>query len=105
MILEEYLKMLFFLHLRRKYQEIFYFNKRGECDFVIMNKNQVAECIQVCWQVDDMNMKREINGLISALNFFGLSEGVIVTHDQTDFFEIEGISIKLIPSWEYMGSG
>ncbi len=33
-----------------------------------------------------MNMKREIDGLISALDFFGLNEGVIVTHDQTDFF-------------------
>lgn len=94
-----------FLHLRRKNQEIFYFNKRGECDFVIMNKNKADKCIQVCWQVDDMNMKREIDGLMGALDFFGLKEGVIVTHDQTDFFEIEGISIKLIPSWKYMMSG
>ncbi len=94
-----------FLHLRRKYQEIFYFNKRGECDFVVINKDKAVECIQVCWQVDDMNMKREIDGLINALNFFGLKKGVIVTHDQTDFFEIEGISIQLIPSWEYLGSG
>jgi uncharacterized protein len=91
-----------FLHLRRKHQEIFFFNKQGECDFVVMNKGKAIKCVQVCWQVDDMNMKREIQGLKSALGFFGLKHGVIVTHNQTDLFEIEDISIKLIPARKYM---
>lgn len=91
-----------FLHLRRKHQEIFYYNKQGECDFVVMNKGRAIKCVQVCWQVDDMNMKREIQGLKSALDFFGLKDGVIVTYNQTDLFEIEGISIKLTPAWKYM---
>jgi hypothetical protein len=50
----------------------------------------------------DMNMKREIHGLKSALDFFGLKEGVILTYNQTDLFEIEGVSIKLTPVWKYM---
>ena len=91
-----------FLHLRRKHQEIFYYNKQGECDFVVMNKGRAIKCVQVCWQVDDMNMKREIQGLKSALDFFGLKDGVIVTHNQTDLFEIESVSVKLIPAWKYM---
>ena len=91
-----------FLHLRRKHQEIFYFNKQGECDFVLLNKGKVIQCIQVCWQVDDMNMKREVFGLKSALDFFGLKEGVIVTHSQTDLFDIEGTTVKLIPACKYM---
>jgi hypothetical protein len=91
-----------FLHLRRKHQEIFYFNKQGECDFVLLNKGIVIQCIQVCWQVDDMNMKREVFGLKSALDFFGLKEGVIVTHSQTDLFDIEGTTVKLIPAFKYM---
>ncbi len=91
-----------FLYLRRKHQEIFYFNKSGECDFVVTNKGRAIKCVQVCWHVDDMNMKREIHGLKSALDFFGLKEGVIVTYNQTDIFEIEGISIKLTPAWKYM---
>jgi predicted AAA+ superfamily ATPase len=91
-----------FLHLRRKHQEIFYFNKQGECDFVLLNKGIVIQCIQVCWQVDDMNMKREVFGLKSALDFFGLKEGVIVTHSQTDLFDIEGTTVKLLPAFKYM---
>lgn len=96
------LEIAVFLHLRRKHKEIFYFNKQGECDFVVMDKGKVSKCIQACWQVDEMNMKREIDGLISAINFFALKEGVIVTHDQTDLFEVEGISIVLMPAWKYM---
>lgn len=91
-----------FLHLRRTHQEIFYFNKQGECDFVVMHKGKATKCVQVCWQVDDMNMNREIQGLKSALDFFGLKEGVIVTYNQTDLFNVEGISIKLMPAWKYM---
>ena len=69
---------------------------------ILANKGKVIKCIQVCWHVDDMNMKREIYGLKSALDFFGLKDGVLVTHEQTDLFEIEDISIKLVPAWRYM---
>ena len=91
-----------FLHLRRRHREIFFFNKQGECDFVVMEKGKAVACIQVCWQVDDMNMKREISGLKTALDYFGLQGGVIVTHDQSDLFEVDGVTIKVVPAREYM---
>lgn len=91
-----------FLHLRRRYQDIFFFNKQGECDFVVMEKGKAVACIQVCWQVDDMNMKREISGLKTALDYFGLQEGIIVTHDQSDIFEVDGTTIKVVPAREFM---
>lgn len=91
-----------FLHLRRKNQNIYFFNKQSECDFVVMDKGKAVECIQVCWQIDDMNMKREFLGLKGALDYFGLKEGVIVTHNQTDLFEEEGIIIKLVSAFKYM---
>jgi uncharacterized protein len=67
-----------------------------------MNKGSAIKCVQVCWEVDDMNMKREIHGLKSALDFFGLKDGVIVTHDQSDLFELDGTMIKVMPVWEYI---
>lgn len=91
-----------FLHLRRRYQDIFFFNKQGECDFVVMEKGKAVACIQVCWKVDDMNMKREISGLKTALDYFGLQEGIIVTHDQSDLFEVDGTTIKVVPAREFM---
>jgi len=91
-----------FLYLRRRYRDIFFFSKQGECDFVVMEKGKAVACIQVCWQVDDMNMKREISGLKTALDYFGLQEGIIVTHDQSDLFEVDGTTIKVVPAREFM---
>ena len=99
---ERQLENAVYLHLRRKHREIFYFNKKGECDFVVMNKGKADSCIQVCYRIDDLNMKRELYGLKSALDYFGMKEGVIVTHNQTDLFEDEGVSIKIIPAWKFM---
>jgi len=52
-----------------------------------------------------MNMERELQGLKSALDFFKMKEGVIVTHDQTDLFESDGTIIRLIPAWKYVLNG
>ena len=103
--MEKQIENAVYLHLRRKYKEIYYFNKNGECDFVVMKNGLPQHCIQVCYNLNDMNMERELQGLKSALDFFKMKEGVIVTHDQTDLFEIEGIVIKLIPAWEYFPEG
>jgi predicted AAA+ superfamily ATPase len=62
-------------------------------------------CIQVCYNLTDMNMDRELNGLKIALDYFKMKEGTIVTHNQTDLFEKDGTTIKLIPAWKYFLMG
>ena len=91
-----------YLHLRRKHKELFFFKRNGECDFIVMNKGKADRCVQVCYRIDDLNMKREMEGLKSALEYFGLNEGEIVTHDQSDLFEYNGRTITLIPAWKFM---
>lgn len=91
-----------YLHLRRKHKEIFCFKKNEECDFVVMNKGKADCCVQVCYRIDDLNIKREMEGLKSALDYFGLNEGVIITHNQSDLLEDKGVKIKLIPAWKFM---
>jgi len=39
-----------------------------------------------------------MNGLLAALKFFNLKEGVILTIDQTDLILIEGYKIKVAPA-------
>jgi len=96
------LENLIYLHLRRKSKELYYYKEKGECDFISFNKGKAQEAVQVCYQIDDNNFKREYNGLLEALKFFKLSEGTIVTLDQTDLFEEDGFVIKLIPAHEYL---
>ena len=92
------LENLVFLHLRTQYTEIFYFKDKGECDFVVRRKGTVEKAIQVCYQIDNENFDREYAGLTTAMNFFGLTEGTIVTLNQTDLFVREGKTVKLIPA-------
>jgi uncharacterized protein len=91
-----------FLHLRRKSNEIYYFKNEGECDFVVMDRGKYMQAIQVCYHIDDMNMQREMNGLLQTLKFFNSAEGTIVTHNQKDVFEKEGKIIRLVPAHEYL---
>ena len=92
------LENLIFLHLRRKYNHIFYYKDRGECDFVTMENNRVKEAIQVCLTVNDENFDREFNGLFEAMQNLGLKKGCIVTLNQSDTFEKEGMVVRMIPA-------
>lgn len=97
------LENLVFLHLRRKYQQIFYYKDRGECDFVVMEKNAVKEAIQVCLTINDENFDREYTGLLEAMKNLGLKESCIVTLNQSDLFETaDGMVIKMLPAHEFL---
>ncbi|WP_300601421.1 ATP-binding protein [Niabella sp.] len=73
-----------FLHLRRKYRELYYFSDQGECDFIALEKGRPKELIQVCYELGADNMDRELNGLTAALDFFKVKTGKIVTLHQRD---------------------
>ncbi len=95
------LENLIFLHLRRKYKHIFYYKDKGECDFIAMEKSAVKEAIQVCLTVNNENFDREYNGLLGAMQNLGLKEGCIVTLNQSDQFEINDMTIKMVPAYEF----
>lgn len=92
------LENLVFLHLRRKYKHIFYYKDRGECDFIAIEKSTVKEAIQVCLTITNENFDREYNGLLEAIQNLGLKQGTIVTLNQSDTFEKDGIIIRMIPA-------
>ncbi len=93
---------LIFLHLRRKYKQLFYYRDRGECDFIAIEKNSIKEAIQVCFTVNDENFEREYNGLLEAMLDLGLEEGTIVTLNQIDRFEKDGKVINMVPAHDYL---
>jgi predicted AAA+ superfamily ATPase len=91
-----------YLHLRRQFKELYYFKEKNECDFVAMEHGNVKQLVQVCYFVDNMNFKREYEGLKEAMNYFGVKTGVIVTFNQQDRFEENGLTIQLIPAHRYL---
>ena len=96
------LENLVFINLRRRFKEIFYFKKEHECDFVIKDKEKLIKAVQVCYNINDENMKRELDGLKEAMTEFKLKKGTIITYDQEDDFSHDGFEIKLIPAWKWL---
>jgi predicted AAA+ superfamily ATPase len=83
-------------------QEIYYFKGKKECDFVVRSKNQSIQLIQVCYDLTIDNKDREINGLLEAMDFFELKEGIIVTFDQQEEFLLNDKIIKVIPAHVFL---
>jgi uncharacterized protein len=92
-----------FLQLRRSGYEIWYFKGKKECDFIYRKNKADFFAIQVSWQVEQENEKREVEGLLEAMNYLNLTEGAIITFDQEDKLIKEGKTIRLIPGWKWMG--
>lgn len=93
---------LVFLHLRRNYQEIYYFSEKSECDFVVSERGTVRQVVQVCYDLNHDNMDRELKGLFEAIAHFGLKEGTLVAFNQTDEFERDGVKARVVPAHQYL---
>lgn len=92
-----------YLQLRRSGQEVWYFKGKKECDFICREKKNTFSAIPVSWEVGQQNEKREVEGLLEAMNLLNLTKGTIITFDQEDRFVKEGKTIRLIPGWKWMG--
>lgn len=96
------LETLVALELLKQEKQVTYQQNGSECDFVIMEKNQVIAAIQVTFTLNDGETKeREIKGLINACKKFNLKQGYILTHNQEDELEQDSIKISIIPTWKY----
>ena len=51
---------------------------------------------------DEKTRKREIEGLMEAMNAYGLAEGYILTMEEKEEFEIDGKQVHVLPTWEWM---
>lgn len=96
------LENLVYVELRRRKYTIHYHREKYECDFVLSLKNKVVRVIQVCYQLDDDNIAREINGIIEAASFHVLEEGLILTMDQEEEKRENGIKITILPVWKWL---
>jgi predicted AAA+ superfamily ATPase len=97
------LENLVFIELRRMAKEVYYHNQKHECDFVIKEKNIITEAIQVCWSLyDSITRKRELNGLLDAMEAYNLSSGIILTESEEEELIVESKKIHVIPVWKWL---
>lgn len=88
--------------------EIYYWRdyQQREVDFVVKKGLKAAGLIQVCWDVGDPETKkREVRGLVKAMEEFGLREGLVLTEDFEGEEEVDGGRIVYRPLWKWLLGG
>ncbi len=88
-----------YIHLRRSYKEIYFFqSKESECDFVVKWNEEIIGAVQVCWDLNLDNLQRGLKGLKVALEETKAPKGVLLTWNQEDLFD----GIAVMPVWKWM---
>lgn len=90
-----------YIQLRKRNLEVYYFKEKRECDFVVFQNAAFLYAIQVCTVLHDDNRQREIEGLLSALDFFKISKGYILTMNQTDTIQKENKTIEIVKAKDF----
>ncbi len=97
------LENIVFLHLKMQNQEVYFHKDKKECDFVVRKNNRIVQAIQVSVQLSEEEVKRrEVDGLVEAMNAYGLAEGVVLTENEQDSLQVGDLLIKVIPIWKWL---
>lgn len=96
-----------FLELYRRASStdrIYYYQDRGECDFVVQHGSEIQSLIQVCWSLTDNDTRRrEIAGLTDAYNTLQAGELLILTYDEEETIITDsGTRITVLPTWKWL---
>ena len=97
------LENMVFIELKRRGCDIFYHADKKECDFVVRDGTRIKDAYQVTIAMnDEKTRKREFDGLMDAMDAYGLTEGYILTMEEKGDVEIKGKLVHILPTWEWM---
>lgn len=94
--------------LRRTMPEaksVFYYKSAEgyEADFVVCRGNMVEQIYQVCYDLSNgKTRQRELRGLIAAANETKCRELYLITDFQRENLDVNGMTINVIPAYEWM---
>ena len=98
------LENVVFLFLRDKFHDIFYYSNKHECDFVVRKRHDEFMLVQVCHELNNDNIDRELDGLLEAMESLNTKEATIVTLNQKDSVSKKGTDIQVLPFFEFVES-
>ena len=102
---------LVFLELIKRFEDtntaeissIYYHYENYECDFIIKTGLEITQAIQVTKSLsNEETRKRELNGLKDAMKKHNLSQGLILTEDESEEFEYQGYKVTVKPIWRWL---
>lgn len=89
---------------RTPVDRIFYYQGKGECDFVVQSGVEISRLIQVTWDMgDEETRRREINGLVEAAEATGCDNHFIITSDSSEEIKLDnGMEIHVLSAWRWL---
>lgn len=99
------LENLVYIELKRRGKKLYYFKDKSECDFLIQEKNNIVQAIQVTQKIDQANEKREFEGLLNAFDRLDIKNGLVLTENQSKIQTINLHKITIKPIWQWLLEG
>ncbi|MBW2369074.1 MAG: ATP-binding protein, partial [Deltaproteobacteria bacterium] len=98
---------LVFLHLYRNWHRVHFYltrKKRQEVDFIAVDGRGKPEmAVQVCMDISNPEtFEREMNALTATAVYFKIKNNFIITNNQEQDFEKQGVQVKAIPAWKWL---
>lgn len=92
-----------YIALRRSTENIYYYQGNKECDFLVVDSDKIINAIQITRNMTTPDTKkREVAGLLEALEFSKLKQGLIITENDYELIEENGYSIQVLPLWYWL---
>ena len=96
------LENIIFNVFNQQFVDVFYVSNKNECDFVTLKNKKVTSVIQVTWELNETNRKRELEGLLEAMDYFHQHNGLLLTYDQEDEIIKDDKKIIIKPVWKWL---
>ncbi len=95
---------LVYMSLIKEKKEIYYHKENYECDFLIKEGMNIKYAVQVTLSLkDETTRKREIRGLLEAMDAYNLKEGLIITEKEAEVINLDEKKIVIKPIYEWLG--
>lgn len=99
------LENLVCIELSRRYGNIFYWKNHGECDFIISEGSSATKAFQVCYQLNENNLARELAGLKAVCDSMNITDCDVITYDQKKQIDHKGLNVTVVPAYEWFLEG
>ncbi len=95
------LENLVFIELKRRHgQDVYFYKDRYEIDFYISEQKLLY---QVSYSISDFDTrKRELKAINVAAIHFNIKKAVIITYDEEEQIESNGVQIQVLPVWKWL---
>jgi len=98
------LENLVFIELKRRQKEIYFFKTKNnrEIDFIYYEDGKFV-LIQVAYSLADYKTKeREVKAIVEANKTINNTNNIILSYNEKDILEFDGVKIEIVPIWEWL---